>query len=52
MPDGRGVALSGANEICIRIGKRAYDLQASDANVANEWLEAINAWVLFLSSGD
>lgn len=52
MPDGSGVALSGVNEISIRIGKRTFHLQAADSSIANDWIEAINEWVLFLSSGD
>jgi hypothetical protein len=52
MPDDRGVSLTGKTELCIRLGKRSFNLQAADAGIANEWLEAINEWVLFLSSGD
>lgn len=52
MPDDRGVTLTGANELSIRIGKRDYRLQASDGDTANEWLEAISEWVLYMSSGD
>ena len=52
MPDDKGISLTGANELCIRIGKRSYSLQATNASIANEWLESINEWVLFLSSGD
>lgn len=52
MPDDRGVAITGVNEICIRIGKRAYHLQATSPEVANEWFESISDWVMFMSSGD
>jgi hypothetical protein len=50
MPD--GVSLTGVNEFCIRVGKKSINLQATTADIANEWYEAINEWVLFLSSGD
>jgi hypothetical protein len=52
LPDDQGIALVSANEFQLRMVKRKYELQASNSNEANEWIEAINAWLSHINNTD
>jgi hypothetical protein len=48
-----GISLTGATgDFCIRLANKSYNLQATSAAIANEWLDAIKDWLSFLSSSD
>jgi hypothetical protein len=52
LPDDQGMVLISANEFHIHLVKRTFLLQAANSSEANEWIEAINAWVAHINNTD
>ena len=56
MPDAKGVerlAPKLQNDFILRVGKsKSYQMQCESAQEVQEWLDAINTWMMHLSSDD
>lgn len=56
MPDAKGVerlAPKLPNDFILRVGKsKSYQMQCESAQEVQEWLDAINTWMMHLSSDD